>query len=296
MNDAQKISGRNFRARRETGAAQGKHFWRRLDELANTEAFQKLMRLEFPEQADIWPDSLSRRHFLSLMGASLALAGLRLLHQTGPAGEDRSLRQSAARNRAGGAPLFCDDEPFAGRRVGLFVESHMGRPTKIEGQPRPPGEPGRNEHLSSGVDPDAVRSRPLAKRHVPRPHADLERGPAALRGGLGNGRKNGGAAVRILSEPILRLRCGAARATFAKSLPKAKWHVYEPIHADARLEAIRLAFGQDLNCHYDFKQADVVLSLDEDFLGCGPGNLRGIADFISRRRVRTTALKRARPE
>ena len=52
----------------------------------------------------------------------------------------------------------------------------------------------------------------------------------------------------------------------SKSLPKAKWHIYEPMHRDAALEGMRLAFGQDLDCHYDFTQADVVLSLDEDFL------------------------------
>ena len=54
----------------------GRQYWRSLDELAGTAAFQELMRQEFPQQADIWPDSLSRRRFLSLMGASLALAGL----------------------------------------------------------------------------------------------------------------------------------------------------------------------------------------------------------------------------
>ncbi|HXY34122.1 MAG TPA: TAT-variant-translocated molybdopterin oxidoreductase, partial [Planctomycetaceae bacterium] len=56
--------------------ATGRQYWRSLDELAGTPAFQKLMRREFPQQADVWPDSLSRRQFLSLMGASLALAGL----------------------------------------------------------------------------------------------------------------------------------------------------------------------------------------------------------------------------
>src|SRR5438477_5290647 len=56
--------------------SQGKRYWRSLEELADTEAFQELMRGEFPEQADIWPHGLNRRHFLTLMGASLALAGL----------------------------------------------------------------------------------------------------------------------------------------------------------------------------------------------------------------------------
>src|SRR6202035_4759867 len=56
--------------------AHGKRYWRTLEELADSEAFRELMRLEFPTQADVWPDSMSRRRFLGLMGASLALAGL----------------------------------------------------------------------------------------------------------------------------------------------------------------------------------------------------------------------------
>src|SRR6516165_4135965 len=58
------------------GRVRGQTYWRSLEELANTESFQELMRREFPEQASVWPDALSRRQFLTLMGASLALAGL----------------------------------------------------------------------------------------------------------------------------------------------------------------------------------------------------------------------------
>ena len=163
------------------GATEGKHFWRTLDELANTEAFQELMRLEFPEQADIWPDSLSRRHFLTLMGASLALAGLGGC-SIKPAPLSKIVPYvHPPRDIVAGKPLFfATTMSFAGSAVGLLVESHMGRPTKIEGQPRPSRKPGRNVHLPSGLDPDVVRSRPLAKCHVPRPHADLERGPGRL--------------------------------------------------------------------------------------------------------------------
>ena len=56
--------------------AKGRQYWRSLEELAGSKAFQEVMQREFPEQAVIWPDSLSRRQFLALMGASLALAGL----------------------------------------------------------------------------------------------------------------------------------------------------------------------------------------------------------------------------
>ena len=59
-----------------TGADARRRYWRSLEELAGSEAFQEVMQREFPEQAADWGDGVSRRQFLALMGASLALAGL----------------------------------------------------------------------------------------------------------------------------------------------------------------------------------------------------------------------------
>ena len=66
-------------------------------------------------------------------------------------------------------------------------------------------------------------------------------------------------------------------------MPEAKWHVYEPIHRDMAWHGAQMAFGEPVNPVYDFRKADVVLSLDADFLQCGPGNLRYAADFMDRR-------------
>ena len=69
--------------------------------------------------------------------------------------------------------------------------------------------------------------------------------------------------------------------------PKAKWYQYEPAGRSTVLEGAKLAFGEYVNTHYDFRKADVVLSLDADFLLAGPGTLRYTHDFSERRRVRT---------
>ncbi|HUE17620.1 MAG TPA: TAT-variant-translocated molybdopterin oxidoreductase [Planctomycetaceae bacterium] len=272
------------------GEAQGKHYWRTLDELANTEAFQELMRLEFPEQADIWPDTLSRRHFLTLMGASLALAGL-----GGCSVKPAPLAKivpyvNPPRDIVPGKPLFfATTMPFAGSAVGLLVESHMGRPTKIEGNPDHPASRGATSiyHQASILtlyDPD--RSQSVTFRGRTRTWNEAL---AALHTALDTQQSKKGAGVRILSEPILSPSLAETREAFAKAMPQAKWHTYEPIHNDAALQGTRLAFGQNLNFYYDFRKADVVLSLDEDFLSSRPEHLRSVADFMSRRRVRTTA-------
>jgi MoCo/4Fe-4S cofactor protein with predicted Tat translocation signal len=269
-------------------SASGRKYWRSLDELAATPAFQKLMRREFPNQADVWPDSLSRRHFLTLMGASLALAGISGCSvKPAPMGKIVPYVQPP-RTIVPGEPLFfATAQPLQGGAVGLLVESHMGRPTKIEGNPEHPASRGATSiyHQASILtlyDPD----RSQAVTYQGRTRAWTE-AAAMLRAALENERNDGGAAVRILSEPILSPSLARQRARLLKALPNAKWHVYEPLPQDARLEAIRLAFGQELDCHFDFKKADVVLSLDADFLGSEPDNLRSIADFMSRRRMPT---------
>src|SRR5438067_12562569 len=76
MNPRKDLSAKLGLLQERLGSARGKQYWRTMEELADSEAFQELLRQEFPDQAPLWPESLSRRRFLTLMGASLALAGL----------------------------------------------------------------------------------------------------------------------------------------------------------------------------------------------------------------------------
>jgi MoCo/4Fe-4S cofactor protein with predicted Tat translocation signal len=288
--------GPQLAALNEELGVQGKQYWRTLDELANTDAFQKLMRREFPAQADVWPDSFSRRHFLTLMGASLALAGI-----SGCSIKPAPLSKivpyvNPPRDIVPGKPLFfATTMAFAGSAVGLLVESHMGRPTKIEGNPDHPASRGATSiyHQASVLtlyDPD--RSQSVTYRGRTRTWNEAL---AALRTALEGQRSKGGAGVRILSEPIVSPSLAKTREAFANAMPQAKWHTYEPINPDATIQGTKMAFGQDLNSYYDFSKADVVLSLDDDFLSGRPGNLRPIADFMSRRRVRKASQAADQP-
>ena len=125
--------------------AQGKKYWRSLDELADTAAFQEVMQREFPEQAAEWSNALNRRQFLTLMGASLALAGLSGC-SVRPAPETAVVPYVRAPEEiVPGKPLFyATAMTQGGCGVGLLVESHQGRlPTKIEGNPHHPASLGR---------------------------------------------------------------------------------------------------------------------------------------------------------
>jgi molybdopterin-containing oxidoreductase family iron-sulfur binding subunit len=270
------------------GAARGKTYWRSLEELADTEAFQELMRREFPEQASVWPDSLSRRQFLTLMGASLALAGLTGCSVRPAPSITFAPYVRAPEEIVPGKPLFfATAMTLGGVAVGLLVESHMGRPTKIEGNPDHPASLGATDlyHQASVLtlyDPD--RSQTVTYLGQTRTWDDAL---ATLRGAMQKRRERKGAGLRLLTETVVSPTLAQQLEEFLKVYPEAKWHAYEPLGRDMAYRGAMMTFGRPVNTYFDFRKADVVLSLDADFLTCGPGNLRYVADFMARRRVRT---------
>ena len=93
-----------------------------------------------------------------------------------------------------------------------------------------------------------------------------------------------GAGIRILTPTISSPTLADQLRSLLKVYPQAKWHVYEPVNRDNVLEGAKLAFGQPVETQYDFENADVILSLDADFLYAGfPGFARYARDFAKRR-------------
>ena len=126
-------------------AKTGKQYWRTLDELADDPHFDELMHREFPRHASEWDESVDRRNFLKLMGASLAFAGL-----AGCKSNEQEKIIPYVKQPDGmvlGKPLyFATVMPFGADAIGVLVESHEGRPTNMAGNPDHPSSLG-------GVDP-----------------------------------------------------------------------------------------------------------------------------------------------
>ncbi len=269
-----------------TGADARRRYWRSLEELAGNEAFQEVMRREFPEQAADWSDGFSRRQFLALMGASLALAGLTGCSVKSAPSTDIVPYVKPPEEVVPGRPLFfATTMTFAGGAAGLLVESHTGRPTKIEGNPDHPASRGATDifHQASILtlyDPDRAQT----VSHSGRAHTWAD-AAAVIREAMQKQRKSGGAGFRLLTETIVSPTLARQIESLLKDLPQAKWHVYEPIHRDTAWRGAQMAFGEAVNPVYDFRNADVVLSLDADFLQCSPGSLSYAADFMARRRA-----------
>jgi MoCo/4Fe-4S cofactor protein with predicted Tat translocation signal len=273
--------------RKRLSTSRGEDYWRSLEELANAEGFQEFLHHALPRQAAAWGDHVDRRQFLQLMGASLALAGL-----TGcgvsPAPTDEKIVPYVRMPEeiVPGKPLFyATAAPLAGFGIGVLVESHEGRPTKIEGNPEHPASLGSSDVWTQAsvlglYDPD--RSRVVTRAGRPSTwDAVLARLGAELEA---QGARQG-AGLRLLTETVTSPTLASQIRALLASFPAARWHQYEPAGRDAARAGARLAFGQPVGSVYRFGQADVILTLDADFLGAGPGRVRYARDFTARRRV-----------
>lgn len=263
----------------------GRKFWRSLEELAQTEQFKEFLHREFPQGASEWNDAVSRRSFLKLMGASLALAGLTAC--SGPV-EKIVPYVRAPEEIIPGQPLFfATARLLGGYATGLLVESHMGRPTKAEGNPDHPASLGSTDVFAQAsiltlYDPD--RSKVVSQAGLLSTWQAFQN---ALNIELEAQRRSNGAGLRILTETVTSPTLADQLKTVLETFPQAQWHQYEPVNRDQVKAGAELAFGKFVETHYQFDQANVVLALDADFMRPGdPGHLRYTRDFMSRRRVR----------
>jgi MoCo/4Fe-4S cofactor protein with predicted Tat translocation signal len=261
----------------------GPEYWRSLEELAGSPAFQEALHREFPKGASEWVDSVSRRGFLKVMGASMALAGMTGCVRLPLEPIVPYVRQPE--DVIPGRPQFyATAMTLGGYASPLLVESHLGRPTKIEGNDKHPASLGGTDifaqaHILGLYDPDRSQS-VVSMGDQKSWQAFLN----AIHGPLTAQKALQGAGIRILTPTISSPTLADQLRGFLKIYPQAKWHVYEPVNRDNVLEGAKLAFGQPVETRYDFEKADVIVSLDADFLYAGfPGNVRYIRDFARRR-------------
>src|SRR5262245_28425810 len=274
--------------RRRLSTAHGKEYWRSLEELADSEVFRRWVHEEMPRHAAAWTNALDRRDFLKLMGASLALAGFAGCRNASPAPNDEKIVPyvSQPEEIVPGKPLyFATAMPLAGFGRGAVVESHMGRPIKIEGNPKHPASLGGTDvFMQASVldlyDPD--RSPAVSNAGV---LSNWSTFLSPLNGQLALLSRAQGEGLFVLTETVTSPTMKAQLDELLHRFPKAKWHQYDPVGRDGVYDGARLAFGEPLETLYRFDRAAVILSIDADFLYVGPGAVRYVRDFSNKRRV-----------
>ena len=260
----------------------GKTYWRSFNEIAETEEFKEFLHREFPAGAAFMEDGVSRRTFLKVMGASMALAGLTACTATHP--EKIVPYVEAPEEVVPGNPLFFASAfPMGGYGMGVLVESHEGRPTKIEGNPDHPASLGATDVFAQAsilnlYDPD--RSRQPEKRGQMQNWTAFGAELNKEQKGWGDGE-----GVRILTRTVTSPTLAGQIKAFLQKYPAAQWHQHEPAGRDSVRMGAQLAFGEIVDTIYHFDKAAMVLSLDADFLSSGLANVRYARDFMKRRRV-----------
>ena len=261
----------------------GRRYWRGLEELAGTPEFRERLQREFPASASQFDDPVGRRRFLQLMGASMALAGLTAC--TRQPKETISPYTEAPETVIPGRPLqYATAVTLGGVATGVLVETHEGRPTRIDGNPDHPASLGAADVFTQAAilglyDPD--RSRTVSYLGEIRPWGDF---PGIIREVMKAQAPRRGAGLRILTETVTSPTLAGQIRDFLSVYPEARWHQYEPVVRDNVHAGARLAFGEPVDSIYKLHEADVILSLDADFLAPGPGALPLIRQFAARRR------------
>jgi MoCo/4Fe-4S cofactor protein with predicted Tat translocation signal len=292
MNEKPVLDLDKIRARLES--AQGPLYWKSLEELAETKEFQAYVDDEFADRTPNWLDPANRRGFLKLAAASLAFAGVTACTKQPKEVIVPYVRQPE--EFVPGVPMyFATAMQMGGVGTGLLATSYLGRPTKIEGNPDHPGSLGSSDFFQQAsiltmYDPDraqAVTKNGTINSWVAFQGEIASRREAAAINGSG---------LRILTETVTSPTLTAGINAILKEFPGSKWHQYEGAGRHSAFQGAMLAFGRPVNTIYNFSQADVIVSIDADFLACGPGNLRHARQFSDKRRVQTNVTHSPQPK
>jgi molybdopterin-containing oxidoreductase family iron-sulfur binding subunit len=269
--------------REKLAGAQGPEYWRGLEEIAETPEFQAWIDDEFPNRSSLL--QLDRRDFIKVMGASMALAGLsgcRMLPQ-----EKIVPYVQQPEEMVPGQPLaFSTTALWNGYGVGIIVESHEGRPTKIEGNPNHPASLGAtNAQVQAMIldlyDPDRIRATTREgglgtySEFLSVARGLIQAPPAA-----------GAAPIRILTETVTSPTLADLLTRIQSRNPGVRWHQYDPTNRARVAGGSTALFGSEVDAIYHLDRATRILALDGDFLLNLPGSIRYARDFISGRRVR----------
>jgi MoCo/4Fe-4S cofactor protein with predicted Tat translocation signal len=262
----------------------GKKYWRSLEEFADTPEFRARLAQEFPRgAAELEGDELSRRSFMKFMGASVALAGFGLTGCRRPLLHGVPYSKGIEWQVPGNALHYATSMPRRGGALPLIATTYNGRPTKLDGNPNVPGfngstdifgqaaildlyDPDRSQVVLKAVDPLKTRGQDYREATIEEFWEEL----AIVRHAY---QASGGDGLAILAEPSFSPTRSTLRAELQKQFPKLVWAEYEPWASQASSSPV-----------YDFSKADVIVSLDCDFLGASDGTPQSIAGFAAGRR------------
>jgi molybdopterin-containing oxidoreductase family iron-sulfur binding subunit len=263
----------------------GRRYWRSLDELADTPEFKDWLHREFPQGAGEFEDGVSRRHFVKIMSASFAMAGLGIMGAGCRRPEEKlePFGQQPENYTFGEPEYYATAMPTRTGAVPLVVKSYEGRPIKIEGNALYPGSNGGTDRYAQAsilnlYDPDRAKRFTHGHDAVSRDEAlkfldDLSNKFAA----------NRGEGLAFLAESSTSPSRARLQRLMAGKFPKSQWFTYDAIDSGIHQRAATQAFGRPVRPVYHFDKAKIILSLDCDFLGSEDDAHNHIRRFVKGR-------------
>ncbi len=271
-----------------------KKYWRSLHHLAKSGEYQELTKHEFPALPET-ADGMSRRNFLALMSASMAMAGLSGCRK--PVEKVIPYVIQPENIVPGIASRYATAMPFGLNAFGVIVETHEGRPTKIETNPKHPSTPGGSHpfilaEILNLYDPD--RSQSVMKNGAPSSWDDFT---ASYKQDLPKIKQQRGKGLAVLSESFRSPTLFRLKEQFLREFPEALWYTFEAVSDENAVNGIRLLAGGDSGRPdagrsitdyfpvYHADRAKVILSLDADFLYSETNAVAHTHGFMSGRRI-----------
>jgi molybdopterin-containing oxidoreductase family iron-sulfur binding subunit len=267
--------------------ATGRKYWRSLDELADTPEFRQWVEREFPAGASEWTDPVSRRHFVSIMSASFMLAGLGLAGSGCRRPEQRILPFARMpENYVHGLPqYYATAMPARGSAIPLVAKATDGRPIKVEGNRLHPDSNGGTDRWAQAsilnlYDPDRAQRFAVGGNI-----ATADGAFDALDTLSKKFKTNGGQGLSFLVERSSSPSRQRLQKGIAEKFPQSRWYVYEPVDLGIKRRAASQAFGKPVKPYYLFDKANVIVSLDCDFIGSEEDAHNHIRRFAQGRRI-----------
>lgn len=269
----------------------GQRYWRSVEDFADSPAFQEFVQREFPAGASELLTG-SRRTFLQLMGASMALAGFATI--PGCRRPDHKIMpysQQVPEEIIPGKPLYyATSMPLPGGGAeGLLVETHEGRPTKIEGNPLHPTNQGKSGlWAQAGIlgmyDPDRLMYPIYAgTAKIDNPNWGAFAHWATTH--FANYDQSGGEGLAFMVDKKTSPSRDAMRDKIKARWPKAMWIAYDATESDGPNQGSAAAFGSARREMLNVKDARVIVSFDRDFTALEPRSLVHAREFAAGRKV-----------
>ncbi|MCC6971332.1 MAG: TAT-variant-translocated molybdopterin oxidoreductase, partial [Phycisphaerales bacterium] len=283
------------------GLGGGAKYWRSVEEYADSGEFRDFLEREFPANASELAGP-SRRSFMKVMGASFALAGAATI--PGCRRPDHKIMpysREVPEDVVPGKSLFYATSMAlpGGGAEGLVIETHEGRPTKVEGNPLHPINRGKSSvwSLSSVLgmyDPDRLKQPAYQNPARGRLDASWDDFAAWSKEHFAKYGESGGEGLVVLADKKSSPTRDAVRDRFLKKFPKARWFVYDGGESDGATRGVATAFGKSGHEIFSLSKAKVIVSLDRDFVEREPGAIVNAREFGATRTVMTAADEMSR--